>query len=230
MKIVALIQARMSSTRLPGKMMMSFRGAPIIEWVIRRVSQSKYLDQVVLATSDQAEDLTLVAEANRLHCNYYTGSLTNVLDRFVDAAKFFSATHIVRICADNPLISGAQIDVLIHEYQKRNVDYIYNHIPKNNLYPDGLGAEMISYDLLCELQKKAYLPRHQEHCFSYILDHPDQFKIKTFDPPEECLQHPELKLDIDTLQDYIKLNRQAFEIDMSDAQVIQVAISANITT
>lgn len=224
MKVVALVQARMSSSRLPGKMLLSYRGYPILEWVLKRVAQAKMVDEVVLATSTREDDKLLVKLASNLGFSVYTGSLNRVLDRFVEAGKYYHASHVVRVCADNPLISGFQIDHLIEEFFKRGDDYVYNHIPKGNTYPDGLGAEMVSMELLEDIQKNVSSSEHQEHCLSYILDHAKEYRISTFDPLEEELKHPELKFDIDTLDDFVELSKLSVEIGSSDSEIILEAL------
>ena len=98
--------------------------------------------------------------------------------------------------------------------------YVYNHIPKNNLYPDGLGAEMISYGLLEDLAARAVIPAHREHCFSFIWDNPSMFSIHTFDPEGPSLRRPDIKLDIDTRQDYEKLSGLAVTPDSPPQDVI----------
>ena len=130
--IIALIQARMGSNRLPNKMMLSLHGKPIIEWVVYRVLKSKKINQVILATSTNYENDILESYIQKVFKNVYVfrGSENDVLNRFYETAKYIQATHIIRICADNPLIDGKEIDNLIDFYLKNNFDYVYNHIPK----------------------------------------------------------------------------------------------------
>ena len=240
MNIVALIQARMGSTRLPCKMMLSLHGLPLIDWVTRRVAVSRLLNKVVVATSEAPINDPLALHLERRGVEVFRGPEDDVLKRFRLAAEKTRATHIVRICADNPLIWGGEIDSLIRHYRERldhpgadgspvrpdgNTLYAYNHIPRGNLYPDGLGAEMISWPLLRLLDTTASVPAHREHCLSYIWDNPQRFVISTFDPPDPGLRHPEVKLDVDTPEDYRKLALLPVTVDMPPAEVIRLALA-----
>jgi len=222
MNVVAIIQARMRSTRLPYKMMISLHGHPIIEWVLKRVKSSHKLDGIVVAIPQSPEDDILEKYLHSLEVDVYRGDEEDVLARFYEAAKLKNATHIVRVCADNPLISGEEIDNLIKFYFDNPCDYAYNHIPLGNTYPDGLGAEIISFDLLEYLEKNAIEKKHREHCFSYITDHPNRFSIKTFDPINKRIACPKLKLDIDTFEDYRRLSLKSFEIDTSAEELVKI--------
>ena len=221
MKTIAVIQARLGSTRLPNKMMLSLHGKPIIEWVIKRVQKSKLLDDIIVAIPDNKINDILEYYLKTLDVKVFRGSENNVLNRFYEAVKDENATNIVRICADNPLICGKEIDNLIDFYKKNRCDYAYNHIPKNNLYPDGFGAEIISFDLLKWLNENVKEGKHKEHCFSYIWDNQDKFIIKTFNPKKE-LQYPNIKLDVDTFEDYYKLATKPISINMDAEEIIKI--------
>ena len=221
-KTVAIIQARLGSTRLPYNMMLSLHGKPIIEWVIKRVQKSKKLDDIVVAIPISQENDILENYIKKLGVKVYRGSESNVLNRFYEAVKNENVTHIVRICADNPLIDGNEIDNLIKFYIKNSCDYAYNHIPKDNLYPDGLGAEIISFELLKFLNENVVLQNHKEHCLSYIWDNKEKFTIKTFDPPNKKLHRADVKLDVDTFDDYYKLAMKNFDINTSSEELIKL--------
>ena len=221
MKTIAIIQARIGSTRLPYKMMLSLHGKPIIEWVIKRVQKAMLLDDIVVAIPIGEDNDILAKYIEDLDVKVFRGSEYNVLERFYKASKNFKATHIVRVCADNPLIDGKEIDNLIEFYKENPCDYAYNHIPKDNLYPDGFGAEIISYELLEQLYKTVTEQKHKEHCLSSITDNADKFSIKTFDPKEKELHHPELKFDVDTFDDYYKLAMKEFDIDITSIELVK---------
>lgn len=222
MKKIAIIQARLGSTRLPCKMMLSLHGKPIIEWVIRRVQKSQLLDDIILAIPISEDNDVLAKYITELGVKVYRGSESNVLNRFYEAVKNENATHIVRICADNPLIDGNEIDNLIDFYQENSCDYAYNHIPKDNLYPDGLGAEIIAFDLLKHMNEVVTSQHHKEHCLSYIWDNKDKFIIKTFNPLDKELHYPQMKFDVDTFDDYHKLAMKDFTIDISSQELIKI--------
>jgi spore coat polysaccharide biosynthesis protein SpsF len=221
-KIVAIIQARLGSTRLPYKLMLSLHRKPIIEWVIKRVQKAKLLDDVIVAIPISEDNDILAKYIQELGVEVYRGSEANVLNRFYESVKDKNAIQIVRICADNPLIDGKEIDNLIKFYKNNICDYAYNHIPKDNLYPDGLGAEIISFELLKYLNDTVTFQHHKEHCLSYIVDNKDKFSIKTFDPLDKNLHYPNLKFDVDTFDDYHKLCMKDFDIDISSANLIKL--------
>lgn len=221
-KTVAIIQARLGSTRLPYKMMLSLHGKPIIEWVIRRVQNSKLLDAIVVAIPISEDNDVLAKYIIELGVKVFRGSESNVLNRFYEAVKNENATHIVRICADNPLIDGNEIDNLINFYKENICDYAYNHIPRDNLYPDGLGAEIISFELLKQMNKVVTSQHHKEHCLSYIWDNKDKFVVKTFNPLDKELHYPQMKFDVDTFDDYHKLAMKDFRIDISSKELIKI--------
>ena len=151
-----------------------------------------------------------------------SGSENDVLSRFCDAARLTQADTVVRVCADNPLIWGEAIDRLLLFYSVTRCDYAYNHIPRNNLWPDGLGAEVLSADLLFDLERKANTPGQREHCLNYIWDNAEQFRIATFDPEEPALRRPDIKLDVDTPQDFARLALAPLRIDMRADEVVQI--------
>ena len=222
MKTVAIIQARIGSSRLKNKMMLSLHGKPIIEWIIKRVKKSKNIDTLVVAIPKSKENNILEKYLKKLNVRVYRGSEKNVLKRFYEASKIYNCENIIRVCADNPLIDPKEIDNLINFFKNNPCDYAYNHIPKNNLYPDGLGAEIVSKKTLKNIYKNAKSKEHKEHCFSYIWDNKEKFNIKTFNPKDTKLQHPEMRFDIDTFEDYYKLNMLNININTSSKKLIKI--------
>jgi len=221
-RVVGIIQARMGSSRLPLKMLLSLHGKPIIEWVVKRVQKAKLLDDIVVAIPNTPQDDILANYLKKLNVHVFRGSEVDVLARFYFAAKEYKATDIVRICADNPLIDPMAIDDLIAFYQKEKGDYVYNHIPKNNLYPDGFGAEITSFEHLEYMYLYAKEEKYREHCMSYIVDNPQKFHIKTFNPKDKNLHYPNLKFDIDTFEDYAYLANKDFDIDISAKELVKL--------
>ena len=220
--IVAIIQARMGASRLPNKMLLQFNGLPLVEWVFKRVSKSKQLDKIIFAIPNSKQDDILANHLRSVGAEIFRGSELNLVKRYYDTAKKSKAATIVRVCADNPLICADQIDSLITFFKKHECEYAYNHIPKNNSWPDGLGAEICKFKLIKEIYEKAKCRRHQEHLFSYIWDNEENYHIATFDPPKQ-LAYPSLKFDVDTLDDYHKLLKIPFKIDMTAIEVVEMA-------
>ena len=223
MKTVAIIQARMGASRLPNKMLLHLHGYPIVEWVYQRVKKAKKIDQILFALPDTKNDDLLANYLQEIGVKVFRGSELDLVDRYCQAAASVSAGVVVRICADNPLICPTEIDKLIDFFSKNKCDYAYNHIPKGNSYPDGLGAEICSTRLLKEISQKSIKSQHREHLFNYIWDNQSYYKIQTFEPSRE-LSHPGLKFDLDTLNDYQKLLEKPYRINMISSEVIKTAI------
>jgi len=221
-KIIVIVQARLGSTRLPYKMLLSLHGKPIIEWVLKRVNKSKLIDDIIVAIPSSEDNNILEKYIIELGFKVFRGSEDNVLNRFYESVKDSKPGNIIRVCADNPLIDGNEIDNLINFYNSNKCDYAYNHIPKDNLYPDGLGAEILSFELLQWLNNNVSSQHHKEHCLSYIADNQDKYSIKTFDPIDESLHRPDLKFDVDTFDDYYKLAMKDFYIDVSSQKLIKI--------
>jgi spore coat polysaccharide biosynthesis protein SpsF len=212
LNIVAIIQARMSSSRLPGKMLMDMCGYPLLHWVLSRVSLAERPSSVVLATSTLTRDAPLAELAARLHVSVFRGSEVDVLGRFIDAGRHAQADLVVRICADNPFIAPEEIDRLIAFYLaslEQGGDperlYAFNHIPAlDNRYPDGLGAEILSQSLLEHLAGQTASPYDREHVTHYLWVHPEDYDIRPVPAPPE-IAYPEVKLDVDTPEDLRRL-------------------------
>ena len=196
----------MGAKRLANKMLLYLHGKPICEWVFRRTLQAKELDLVVFALTSNANDDVLEWYLTSIGATVFRGSEDDLVDRYYKVALQVGADRIVRVCADNPLICGSEIDRLIKFYDKEECDYAYNHIPKENKYPDGLGAEICSMGLLTEIYHKSSAIEHREHLFNYIWKNQSDYIIKTFNPPSD-LSYPNLKLDLDTMEDYMELKK-----------------------
>ncbi|GAB6041615.1 cytidylyltransferase domain-containing protein [Endothiovibrio diazotrophicus] len=223
--VVAVVQARMGSSRLPNKMMLWLHGLPVVEWVWRRVSAARRVDRVVFALPDRAADDLLAAHLERCGATTFRGSEADVLGRYHGAATAFGAATVVRICADNPLICGSEIDRLVELFEGGDYDYAYNHIPRGNRYPDGLGAEIASMAVLDRLHREATAPEHREHVFNRLWADAGRFRIGTCDPSDAALAHPELKLDLDTIDDYARLLRLEVRPESTAHEVVAAALA-----
>ena len=205
-RVVAVVQARMGSSRFPGKMLAKLGDRDLLSWVLSRVCDAKQVDQVVLATSTSRDDDQLVSVASSFNVLVFRGSQDDVLDRFVQAAKISQADLVVRVCADNPFVAAEEIDRLVVAHKSGNYDYSCNHQQRlNNRYADGFGAEILSTSLLNDIAKLTSHQPHREHVTSYIWDNSPKYKIQAVTAPAE-LAFPEIKLDIDTTQEMQQLN------------------------
>jgi spore coat polysaccharide biosynthesis protein SpsF len=178
MKIVAIIQARCGSARLPGKVLMDIAGYPMFSRVVQRKSQAQTLMEVVLATSTDRRDDPLVALAAGLGIRCFRGSESDVLDRFVGAAQAFNANVVVRLSADCPLLDGAVIDRVVRVFQETAAtDYVSNTLKRT--YPHGLDVEVVAVEALVRAHIEAHLPFEREHVTPYIYNHPELFTLGT---------------------------------------------------
>ena len=178
MNIVAIVQARMKSTRLPGKVMKLIdSNTPVIKVLLSRLSQSKEIDKVVVATSTNSVENPLVEYVTKLGYEVFLGSEHDVLDRYYKAAQWFSADVIVRITGDCPLIDPKIVDEIINMYKSKDIDYLSNTITPT--YPDGLDVEVFSFSSLKSAWNLAKTPFEREHVTPYIKDS-SKFKIKNF--------------------------------------------------
>ena len=175
MNTVAIIQARISSTRLPGKVLKKIEGKTILEHVVNRVKAAKNLDEVIVATTVKKEDLKIVKLCSNLGISVFCGSEDDVLDRYYQTARLFKANHIIRITADCPLIDPMVIDKVIELYFKKNADYATNGMPET--FPDGLDTEVFSFKTLKRAWENAKLSSEREHVTPYIRNNPNIFKI-----------------------------------------------------
>lgn len=204
--IIAIIQARMGSSRFPGKMLTPLHGAPLIDWVVQRTKKAVKIDDLIVAIPDSEPNNELENHLRNIDAKVIRGSENDVLARFHHAATTFKASHVIRICGDNPMICPNAIDELIRFFFKHDPtpDYAYNHVPDGNSWPDGLGAEICTIKVLSQVHKEASDPEHREHVFNYLKENQKIFNIQTFEPLDKRLALPELKLDIDHPHDLAK--------------------------
>lgn len=196
--INAIIQARMRSTRLPGKVLLPLGGKTVLENVVDRVRQAKLIGRVIVATSTEPADDAIANLCRQKQIDYFRGSHEDVLDRYYQAAKHFGAEHICRITADCPLIDPAVIDETAKQYLAGGYDYASNSHPVAT-YPDGFDIWIFSFAALEKSWQDAKLPSEREHVTSYIWNHPEKFKILNV---KNNLDLSAYRLTIDEERDY----------------------------
>jgi glutamate-1-semialdehyde 2,1-aminomutase len=168
MKVIAIVQARMGSTRLPNKMLKKIGKKSLIQIVMSRLSMSKKIDKIILATSIAKNNDTLVSHVKKLGYDCYRGSENNVLERFFLAAKKYDAEVIVRITGDCPLVDHDLVDMVINNFLNNKVDYSSNINPSS--YPDGLDVEVFSFKALKGAYEKANKEFDLEHVTPFIYN------------------------------------------------------------
>jgi len=181
--IAVFIQARKSSTRLPGKVLKPILGKPMLEHQIERVKGCETIDRVVVVTSTSPDDQDIVKLCKSCQVDVFCGSLENVLDRFYQAARTFGPEHIVRLTGDCPLIDPSVVDRMVRLYFEQGGDYGTNCVPPT--YPDGLDAEIFSFKNLELARNEAMLPSHFEHISVFFEDRPERFKIVNLAHPKD---------------------------------------------
>lgn len=174
MHILGIIQARMGSTRLPGKVLMDINGKPMLWHVVNRLRQSRLLGQVIVATTvDSSDDpVADMCRVRGLLC--FRGSVNDVLDRYYQAALLARADVVVRITADCPLLDATVVDRVIEVYINEKCDYVSNVNPPT--YPDGLDVEIFGLQPFCEVWSRAEKKSEREHVTPYFREHPEMFR------------------------------------------------------
>lgn len=168
MKIVAIVQARMGSKRLPGKVLKKINGIPMIELLLARLSKSTQLDEIILAIPEKSENNILERKIKSLGYFCFRGSENNVLNRFFEAAKLVKADVITRITGDCPLIDPELVDRCIDGFKNSKVDYFSNTYPRS--YPDGLDVSVMTFKSIEQANKKSKSSYDKEHISNYIIN------------------------------------------------------------
>lgn len=199
MKVVAVVQARVGSTRLPGKVLKPLGGRTVLEQVLRRLCRAGRLDEVVLATTTRAEDDVLEELGDRAHVRVVRGPVDDVLDRFILAMEASAAEQVVRITADCPCVDPDVVDRVIAHHLASQADYTSNVHPRT--FPHGLDVEVVSRSALVQAHREATEPPEREHVTPFIWSRPERFRLANVRAaPEETM--PDLRVTLDTWDDY----------------------------
>lgn len=208
--ILAVIQARLASTRLPGKMMFPLADAPVLNRVVRRVAAAESIDDVVVATTSADHDDVLARSVQKTNARVYRGSETDVLGRMYGAAVEYDPTVVVRIAGDRPLVPPACIDTVVRELEASTADYVSNVLDRT--FPRGFEVEAFSFDSFRTVERCSETATQREHVTPYYRQHQDEFdcinvtSADVFDDP--ALQgRTELRLTLDEAPDYELLRR-----------------------
>jgi len=194
-EIAAIVQARMGSHRLPGKMLADLAGKPLLSRIIERLKMCKNLKQIIVALPDNKNDDVLENLAGQAQVDIFRGSEDDLISRYLEAAKYFKVDYIVRMPADNPCISPKEIDKIIEFYMATSFDFCSNlYQIQGNGYPDGIGAEIFSREILELVSVKARGGEYREHVHRYFYDN---LNVGTIMCPVEYA-YPSLKLDVNT--------------------------------
>ena len=177
MKVIGLLQARTSSTRLPGKVLMRILCEPMILHQLRRIKRCRLIHDIIVCTSVESSDDELAKVCSDAGYQVFRGSLDDVLDRFVSSLDGKVCDQVVRLTGDCPLTDSKIIDEIIQKHLDNDVDYTSNSLCPT--YPDGLDVEVFKITALLTAWKDAVLPSHREHATPYIYSHPELFELQS---------------------------------------------------
>lgn len=200
---LAIIQARMGSTRLPGKVLRPLAGKPMLQHVIERVNRAKLVDETLVATSDQPADREIEEFCASVECPCFRGDENDVLDRYYQSATQRGADVVVRITSDCPLIDPDVIDQVVAAREQHEADYASNIAPTRT-FPRGLDTEVFRFDVLERCWREAPAGPNREHVTSYIYGHPERFRVSGVTNDSDASAH---RWTVDTPEDYALLER-----------------------
>jgi len=217
-----VIQARMASTRLPGKVLMKIRGKPILLHILERIKglDKEYKRIIITSTSEKDNEIEDFCKQNNILC--FRGSEEDVLDRYYKAAKLFKLNHIVRLTGDNPLVDTSNLKFLIREHLIKKADYSSNKFEVQSGLPVGVGAEVFTFSTLKKSWLEGKEPHHREHVNEYILENPEKFKIlkvKAINMPKEFPECKKLILTVDTKKNLEFVERVIYQLESKHLEI-----------
>ncbi len=213
-RVVAIISARMGSTRLPGKVLMPLLGEPVLTRIVERVTRSKYFDDIVIATSVNPGDDAIEEFAKDRGYRYYRGSEEDVLARVYEAAKLADADIVYRGMGDSPLVDHRIVDDLLEKLAEGNYDFVSNEMGETPV-PDGFDATVFTMAALEDGYKEATHPEMREHVTVHIKTDPERYKILALKAEGDMLL-PGVRLTLDTKEDYAAVSAVYDELYSTD--------------
>ncbi len=191
-----IVQARMNSSRLPGKVLKEVLGKTLLEYQLERLKRVVNADKIIVATTTDTIDDPIVDLCDRLAVSTYRGSESDVLSRYAEASILFPSQTVIRITADCPLIDPMLVDRTIDFYRRYSFDYVSTD---HAVYPRGMDVEVFSSDMLQMANSNAMQPADREHVTPYFYQNPDRFSIGTY---SKDLQASHYRLTVDTPEDF----------------------------
>lgn len=238
--IAAIIQARIGSTRLPGKVLKEVLGKTLLGHLIERLKQSKTLSTIIVATTTEEKDTPLAKHAESLGVRVFRGNEKDVLDRYYKAAAAFNVDTIVRITADCPLMDPAVVDRVVDAYTRDKGTYSYVSNIEPQTFPVGMAVEVISFIALERAWKEATLPEDREHVTLFIRNRPKEFRRVNV---ENETDYSRFRITVDTPEDFrlVQIIFERFANEKKQGTVREIAqllesepelafINAHVTT
>ena len=201
----AIIQARMNSARLPGKVLAELCGRTVLEHIIGRLRHVRRIGKIVVATSRLEQDDPIAQASSKAGVPCFRGSLEDVLDRFLQAAEEHGMNHVIRVTGDNPVIDPELVKSLVQFYEEKKLDYASAKDPQS--FPPGTACEIVSLDTLRRVASLTSAEEDREHVTWYIVQHPEQFRVAFLPAPERG--RPFIRLALDEERD-LRVLREVF--------------------
>ncbi len=212
MNVVAIIQARMGSTRLPGKVLMDLDGETALGRVVRRLRRSTRIQQIMIATTTKPEDDAIISACRQLGCPAFRGSSEDVLDRYYQASRMIGCEVIVRVTADCPLIDPDLVDRSIDLLGNEGADYVATDVP--GTFPRGTDVEVFTAAAMARSWRESAQAYEREHVTPFFYEHPDLFRLATLKSGLDCRRY---RWTLDTFDDYRVLGEICREFRNDDA-------------
>lgn len=201
--IVAIIQARMGSQRLPGKVLMDLAGEPVLGHIVRRAKALNSLSTIVVATTEDSRDDPIVTFAEKQRIEVFRGSESDVLGRVFSAGEAFGAEAVLELTGDNPILDCETANQIISKFQTNQFDLVTNNLPRT--FPMGIDMSLISMSALSQVAKEATEKADREHVLRFVHERPHRFSINNLESSPE-LFWPSLALTLDEFEDFLLLS------------------------
>lgn len=210
MNVIAIVQARVGSTRLHEKVIKKIRDKVVLDYVIERLKFCKEVDNIVLATTTSEKDDVLRDYAVNKEISLFRGSEEDVLSRYYNAAERYKADLVIRITSDCPLIDPKIVDEVIRKHIESDADYTSNTIKRT--YPRGFDVEVFNFNVLAEAYKNASEKYQREHVTLYIKEHAEKFKLQNIEVKGK-LDRPDIRITVDTKEDFELIKKIILHFD-----------------
>ena len=220
-RTVAIVQARMGSTRLPGKVMMKIARRPLLVYLVERISRARTLDSIVVATTTNPRDNVIIEECERRGIPNFRGSETDVLGRYVSAARACRADIVVRVTADNPFTDPDSIDRVVDKIALEGAEYVIE-----DGLPAGTTGEALTWNALSYIDSVAVSQPHREHVTLYAKENPQTLRCAFLEARPDC-KRPDLSFTVDTLDEYLYTRELAENFATIDFELKNLAAVAD---
>lgn len=203
-RVVAILQARMGSSRLPGKVLASVMGRPMLALIVKRVLPARCIDQLVVATTQSPQDDPIESLVSDLGIPCFRGAEEDCLDRYYQAARQFGAEAVVRLTGDNPLVDSDFVDWVVKEYLSANPPYDYVDSSLSKTFPVGLSVEVFSFEVLATAWREDTNTWWREHVTPFIHRHSGRFRVRHLVSPQN---YSHMRWTVDTPEDLVFVSR-----------------------